>query len=192
MRSADKTKAGILDAARRILTRDGFAGLGVNALAAEAGVGKPLIYRYFGDLAGVAAALVGEIAPRGLEPVKSGPDATEAAEAVKALIGYGRGLAGDRTRRDLMAWSLAAPGAPPLDADGKETPEPISGTSLESDPAGVMAIMQAAITFLLICSDRHDAWAGLPLNEPRHMARLERAMAAIVRATLTEPQVTNR
>lgn len=43
-------KREILDAVERVLTRDGIPGLGVNAIAKEAGVGKPLIYRYFGGL----------------------------------------------------------------------------------------------------------------------------------------------
>lgn len=43
-------KREILDAVERVLTRDGIPGLGVNAVAKEAGVGKPLIYRYFGGL----------------------------------------------------------------------------------------------------------------------------------------------
>ncbi|XOV74734.1 MAG: TetR/AcrR family transcriptional regulator [Phycisphaerales bacterium] len=33
-----------------LLARDGFQGMGVNALAREAGVDKVLIYRYFGSL----------------------------------------------------------------------------------------------------------------------------------------------
>ena len=185
MRNATKTKTQILDAARAILARDGFHGLRVNALASEAGVGKPLIYRYFKDMQGVAAALAADMDSEG-----AALSSENANEAVKALIQYGRALAGDRTRRDLLAWSLAAGDAPSMDAGEAEPPAPIAGASLESDAAGVMAIMQAAISFLLIRSDRHDAWAGLRLDQPRHLARLERAMAAIVRATLSEPKVT--
>ncbi|WP_293550988.1 TetR/AcrR family transcriptional regulator [Parvibaculum sp.] len=46
----------VLDAIGRIILRDGLSGVGVNALAREAGVDKVLIYRYFGDLDGVYAA----------------------------------------------------------------------------------------------------------------------------------------
>lgn len=192
MRDSKQTKSRILDAARHILAREGFAGLGVNALAAEAGVGKPLIYRYFGDMAGVATALAGDIASDG-----AGLEVTSPAEAVKALIGYGRGLAGDRTRRDLIAWSLAAgKAAGDVAGDGAVSAgqEPGAGAPLtasltgsyeDADPAAVMAILQAATAFLLIYSDRHGSWAGMPLSEPRHLARMERAMAAIARATLS-------
>jgi len=49
-RDAEATKQNILDAVGRVLERDGFRGLGINAIAKEANVGKPLIYRYFGGM----------------------------------------------------------------------------------------------------------------------------------------------
>lgn len=52
------TEAAILDAFDRLLARGGVAGLGVNALVKEAGVGKKQVYDYFGGLPGVAAAWV--------------------------------------------------------------------------------------------------------------------------------------
>jgi AcrR family transcriptional regulator len=55
-RDPEETRARILDALSRILLRDGLAGVGVNALAREAGCDKVLIYRYFGDLDGVYRA----------------------------------------------------------------------------------------------------------------------------------------
>lgn len=44
------TEKAILAAVGEVLARDGFGGIGVNAIAAEAGVDKVLIYRYFGGL----------------------------------------------------------------------------------------------------------------------------------------------
>ncbi|HRW79035.1 MAG TPA: helix-turn-helix domain-containing protein, partial [Candidatus Sabulitectum sp.] len=55
-RDSEKTREAIMDALERILTREGFTGVGVNALAREAGVDKVLIYRYFGSLEGLLAA----------------------------------------------------------------------------------------------------------------------------------------
>lgn len=51
-RSRDRaaTEERILAAVGEVLARDGFAGVGVNAIAREAGVDKVLIYRYFGGL----------------------------------------------------------------------------------------------------------------------------------------------
>lgn len=44
------TEVRILNAVRTLLARDGFAALRIKAVAAEAGVDKVLIYRYFGKL----------------------------------------------------------------------------------------------------------------------------------------------
>lgn len=55
-RDRDATENALLDAFERVLTRDGIRNLSVNAVVAEAGVGKPLLYRYFGDLDGLVAA----------------------------------------------------------------------------------------------------------------------------------------
>jgi AcrR family transcriptional regulator len=44
------TEERILAAVGEVLARDGFAGVGVNAVAKQAGVDKVLIYRYFGGL----------------------------------------------------------------------------------------------------------------------------------------------
>ena len=49
-------RARILAAVGALILRDGLAGVGINALAREAGCDKVLIYRYFGDLDGVYAA----------------------------------------------------------------------------------------------------------------------------------------
>jgi AcrR family transcriptional regulator len=55
-RDPEETRARILDALSRIILREGLSGVGINALAREAGCDKVLIYRYFGDLDGVYAA----------------------------------------------------------------------------------------------------------------------------------------
>jgi AcrR family transcriptional regulator len=55
-RDPDATKVRILDALARLILRDGLAGVGINALAREAGADKVLIYRYFGDLDGAYRA----------------------------------------------------------------------------------------------------------------------------------------
>lgn len=199
MGNANQTRAQILDAARQILARDGFAGLGINALANEAGVGKPLVYRYFGNMEGVVTSLLSGLASG---PAMGSPAGQPAAassatpgEAIEALIRYGRDLAGDRTRRDLLAWSLAAGDGPAL-CGPEDRPAPsaslVAGSDQGTDREAIMALMQAAIAFLLLCRDRHSAWADMPLAEPRHMARLERAVATIIDATFTGEVVTGK
>lgn len=53
---ARATQERIIDAFERVLLRDGVAGVGINAVVSEAGVGKGLIYHYFDGLEGLAQA----------------------------------------------------------------------------------------------------------------------------------------
>lgn len=55
-RDRKQTEAIILEAVGRLLARDGYNSLGINALSREAGVDKVLIYRYFGGLPEVLKA----------------------------------------------------------------------------------------------------------------------------------------
>jgi len=50
------TEDSLLDAFEVVLVRDGIRRLSVNSLVGEAGVGKPLLYRYFSDLPGLIRA----------------------------------------------------------------------------------------------------------------------------------------
>lgn len=50
------SEAALLDALERVLQRDGLRNLTVNAIVDAAGVGKPLLYRYFGGLSGLVRA----------------------------------------------------------------------------------------------------------------------------------------
>lgn len=49
-RDRQQTRQALILAVGQVLARDGFAGLGVNAIARQAGVDKVLIYRYFEGL----------------------------------------------------------------------------------------------------------------------------------------------
>lgn len=50
------TQQRIIDAFERVLLEEGVSGLGINAVVAEAGVGKGLVYHYFDGLEGLAQA----------------------------------------------------------------------------------------------------------------------------------------
>lgn len=50
------SRKALLDAFELLLVRHGVGGVGVNAVLETAGVGKQLLYRYFGDLRGLATA----------------------------------------------------------------------------------------------------------------------------------------
>jgi AcrR family transcriptional regulator len=76
-RDRKATEESIVEAFERVLLRDGVQGLGVNAIALEAGINKVLIYRYFQDLQGLARqwASRGSFWPTELELIGGDPDA---------------------------------------------------------------------------------------------------------------------
>ncbi|MQA92369.1 MAG: TetR family transcriptional regulator [Gemmatimonas sp.] len=55
-RDRQATEARLLKAVETVLTQEGFSGLGVNAVAREAGIDKVLIYRYFNGMPGLLRA----------------------------------------------------------------------------------------------------------------------------------------
>jgi AcrR family transcriptional regulator len=57
---AARNRLKILEAAARLIARHGMAGVSMDMLAEEAGVGKGTIFRRFGDRAGLAHALLDE------------------------------------------------------------------------------------------------------------------------------------
>jgi AcrR family transcriptional regulator len=57
---AARNRRAVLEAFERLCARDGIAHVSMDAVAAEAGVGKGTIYRRFGDRSGLALALLSE------------------------------------------------------------------------------------------------------------------------------------
>ncbi len=55
-RSAEQRRRELLEAADRVVLRDGPQA-SMNAIAAEAGITKPILYRHFGDKGGLYSAL---------------------------------------------------------------------------------------------------------------------------------------
>ncbi|MEU3732993.1 TetR/AcrR family transcriptional regulator [Streptomyces sp. NPDC033538] len=84
------TDQAILEAARDVLLRDGYAGLSMEKVAAAAGVGKPTLYRRWS----AKAALVGDVVWHSFHA------------AVPAIHPPGPQAAGDATQR-LTAWFRA-------------------------------------------------------------------------------------
>jgi AcrR family transcriptional regulator len=74
----------VLDAALTLLERDGFARMTMEAVAREAGVGKPALYRRFGSKAELVAAAIDTRLPP-LEPPDLGDAEAEMRLAMQGL-----------------------------------------------------------------------------------------------------------
>jgi AcrR family transcriptional regulator len=69
---SDELKARLVEAAIRVLARDGFAHASARAIATEAGTVNGSIFYYFGSMDGLLAATARELADRGIERIRTG------------------------------------------------------------------------------------------------------------------------
>ncbi len=111
-RDREATEARIRDAVGRVLARDGFGGLGISAVAREAGVDKVLIYRYFGGLPELLRSYgetndvwpsLEEFAGGDLDGLRALDPAPRLAEVLKH---YGRELRARPVTLEILAWEL--------------------------------------------------------------------------------------
>ncbi len=85
-RSAERRRRELLEAADRVVLRDG-PGASMNAIAAEAGITKPILYRHFGDKGGLYAALAERHTDALLDSLRAALDAPAARrERVEATL----------------------------------------------------------------------------------------------------------
>ena len=76
----------LVDAAERVLVRDGLAGLTVRAVAGEAGVAPMGVYNRFGNKDGLVAAVLA----RGFDGLAAAVGADQAADPTARLLASGR------------------------------------------------------------------------------------------------------
>lgn len=83
---AEETRDRILDATLRVMA-DGFASVSIPAVANEAGVSVPTVYRHFGTKADLLAALYPHVSRRaGLDRVTSPATLDELRDTVRAIF----------------------------------------------------------------------------------------------------------
>ncbi|MFJ9041747.1 TetR family transcriptional regulator [Streptomyces sp. NPDC102406] len=84
--AAERRRRELLEAADRVVLRDG-PGASMNAIAAEAGITKPILYRHFGDKGGLYAALAKRHTDALLASLRAALDApAERRERVEATL----------------------------------------------------------------------------------------------------------
>lgn len=110
LRDRPATEAGIVAAAERLLLEHGWTGLNVQTLAAEAGVDRKLIYRYFDGVEGVVARLAASLdlwlgRTLAAEPPSSATSYRQFAR--ETLTAYLRALRANPLILRLLAWELA-------------------------------------------------------------------------------------
>ncbi|TPW00690.1 MAG: TetR family transcriptional regulator [bacterium] len=110
LRDRPATEAGIVSAAKCLLLAGGWTGLNVQTLAAEAGVDRKLIYRYFDGVEGVVERLAVSLDLWLGQTLAAEPPSSATAYrqfACETLTAYLRALRANPLILRLLAWELA-------------------------------------------------------------------------------------
>jgi AcrR family transcriptional regulator len=189
------TEAALVRAARQVLAESGYQGLGVNAVAREAGCDKQLIYRYFGGIEGLVDAIGREIADdlrRSLQPLSAlGQPSTYRELVERMMLGFLQALRNDALMQKIMAWEVAEPSAlvqrltlarsrsmMTWVAESRGSLQPPPGV----DVGATNALLLAAIQHLVLGGGAVGQFAGLPLVSEADWERVRVAIKSTVAA----------
>jgi AcrR family transcriptional regulator len=189
-RNRERTEATILAAAEAQLAEAGFQAFGVNAVARRAGCDKQLIYRYYGGLDGLAAAVGANLGARYTSPPAQPPAQSYGELTERLLLALLEQFRADRIAQRIATWEVAersplvdtlaearaqALGRWMEEARGGLTPPP------GIDAPALNALLIGGIQQLVLASATMGSFAGLPLSEDRNWIRARLALRALIR-----------
>jgi AcrR family transcriptional regulator len=186
-RNRQTTENCLLEAVGTLLTREGFASLGVNAVAREAGVDKVLIYRYFDGMAGLLQAFAESDAfwPN-IEEIlgESTADLRTMAVAERwatGLVRYARALRRRPIIREVLAWEqveknelteiLRLRREEWFDELLRSLPDDTADTGV--DLVGTVLVIATAIHYLIARSRLHGDFNGLDIDSQQGWSDIE-------------------
>ena len=197
-RDRASTEAALVAAVGEVLAKDGFAGLGVNAVARAAGVDKVLIYRYFDGLDRLLEAYARSEAffpsVRELVPDAEALAALPVEDRVAAV--FRRDLVALRARPhtlEILASEVVA--RSPLHGPLEEARERLglelislgaSELPLGLDFPAVAALITGGVHYLLLRARFIDVFGGVSLKSEAGWERLGVAVEALARGVVRE------
>lgn len=175
----EATENVLLDALEAVLLRDGLRNLTVNAVVEEAGVGKPLLYRYFGDLEGLVQAwserrgLWADLTAQGEPPSRrAADDSAFRGQVADELIGVANYLKDHPVSVEFLAEELSANAdfSAALAGARADHRRPILRAMLgdprylRRDNRRVIVVLYAAATYMAMRAARSPSFMGLKLD----------------------------
>jgi AcrR family transcriptional regulator len=188
------TEERILAAVGQVLAREGFGGIGVNAIAREAGVDKVLIYRYFGGLPELLRVwgASGRFWPRVADLLREDP-ALPTRPLEERYLRFFSHFIDELRRRPLTLEVLAAEVQERneltaiLEAEreawGEEAARVLGGPEFAQQPhlGVVTTLLVAGVQLLLLRSRRLRVFGGIDLHSDEGWAQIKAALAALAR-----------
>jgi len=193
-RDREATQARLIEAVGSLLAREGFKGLGVNAVAREAGVDKVLIYRYFGGLPELIVAFgrEGNFWPSIKELAGGDVEAYSRLPVIEQLSQLSRNFMNAiRTRpitQEILAWEMIERNE--LTAELETIRENtmmnffdmfFPATDKGTDVAAIGAIIGAGVSYLVCRGRQISIYNGVDLQSEAGWQRLEKAIDAMIK-----------
>lgn len=195
-RDRESTRRRILDATGRVLARDGFRGLGVNAVAREAGADKVLIYRYFGGIEALldtwGREVLGRAEPRPADD-PAAPATTAADRAAASLLAFARAARRNPQALEVMRWELVEDNALTRRlAELRESAgiDDLARIGIDEEQAravdlpALAAVLSAGLLHIALRARTAPRWLGIPIRTKQGWARIEDAATTLVRTAL--------
>jgi AcrR family transcriptional regulator len=194
--SKDKetTKQRLLDAVGKVLVERGYAGVGVNAVAKEAGVDKVLIYRYFGSFDGLleAFALRKDFLSNLRDLFGDVPEFATRDEALdmgkRILTGQLHQILADKELQEILLWELHEKNrvTEAVAVAREEQGVAVLSRMAEvvdnehTDIAAISSLMIGGIYYLVLRSRTVEFYSGINLRTEEGWARIEAALTSLI------------
>ncbi len=201
-RNKTQTMKKIMDAVGQVLSQRGAQDFGVNAIARRAGVDKALIYRYFGSFDELLRAYAHETSLwPDLSDLIGDSGHISHADDVKAILGKFlinqlKEIRRRKATQEIMRAEMFTQNELTKylsDAREKQKSELLSKLSLAQgglpykDTEALLALISAAISYMVIRSKFSDRHMGIDLHSNFGWKRLERLTEALVSAYCAAP-----
>ena len=188
IKNRQTTEMNLIKAVDELIEENGFEGLGINAVAAKAGVSKMLIYRYFNSLDGLIAAYIQQH-DYWINFDEQQPDEEHIGEFIKEI--FKRQIAMLRqsyTLRRLYRWELTsnnifikelrekreAKGVWLVDAVSKLSKHP------QKETAAMASILTAAISYLSLLEENCPVFNGINIQTEDGWKELEEGINILI------------
>ena len=191
------TSRRLISAVGSLLAKKGFKGIGVNAVAREAGVDKVLIYRYFGGLPGLIAAFgkEGDFWPSVLELAGGDLQRYSHLALEQRMSELGANFIKALRKRPLtltiMAWEMIESNELTQELERVREQSIMEFFQLffrkdqgQIDLQAVIMLIGAAISYLVVRSGNIDLYGGLNIGSEQGWQRIEHAISTISRAVV--------
>lgn len=187
-KNRDLTELALLKAVDDLIEEDGFENLGINAVAAKAGLSKMLIYRYFESLEGLIVAYI-ERNDYWINLELELPEVEHLEVFVKKIVhDQIVMLRNNYTLRRLYRWELSvknkvikelrerreAKGLMLIDAISRLTNRP------KEEVAAMATLLSSSITYLILLGENCPVYNGFGLQSEDGWEQLEKGMDQII------------